>query len=182
MREVWKTIPGFKNYEASSKGRVRSSAKRWIGGKKILKPADNGNGYLYVKLFPGENKKRKVYVHQAVLLAFAGARPEGYQAAHLNGKRTDNRADNLAWKTRDENNLNDKVATGSALPDSKVLLIQAMLTEGCSQKDIAELVGVSLGTIRSIASEQRQPVFVTERPGAIYDEIGRIAAARGADV
>lgn len=181
MKEVWKRIPGFSKYEVSSEGNIRSNAKRWVGGKKLLSPADNGNGYLYVNLLNDEDKTKKVYVHEAVLLGFVGLRPVGHQAAHSNGKRTDNRVSNLTWKTREENNLNDKVATGSALPDSKVLLIQAMLTEGCAHKDIAEVVGVSLATIKNVALGQRQPVFVTEQPGWMYDAIGQMVAQRGSN-
>lgn len=176
-REIWKVIPNFSKYEASSQGRVRSSAKRWTGGKRILSPANNGNDYLFVKLVNDQDKTKKVYVHEAVLLAFAGERPVGNQAAHLNAKRVDNRATNLTWKTREENNLDDKVTAGTAHPDSKVLLIQSLLGAGVTQKEAAEKAQVSLSTVRDVAVGNRKPVFLKDQPGNIYDEIGKILAA-----
>src|ERR1044072_1758006 len=173
VRETWKVIPGFSSYEASSRGRVRSSRVNWIGGKRILKPADNGNGYLNVKLVNDEGKTKKGDLHDAVLLAFNGSRPEGYQAAHINSVRTDNRAVNLLWKTPVENGR-DKVIAGSALPDTTILLVQAMLKAGTEVRDIAELAHVSVTTVRRVALGMRKPV-VNQEPNWLFRQIGALA-------
>jgi len=48
-------------------------------------------------------KRRHIKVNILVTEAFQGARPEGCESAHLNGDRFDNRASNLAWASRREN-------------------------------------------------------------------------------
>jgi predicted DNA binding protein len=92
-----------------------------------------------------------------VCLAFHGARPEGYHAAHRNGIVTDNRASNLRWATKVQNEA-DKIAHdvrawGSRhgmhkLTDDQVKFIRAnYLIPGA---DLARRFGVSQTTISSI--------------------------------
>ena len=45
MEEIWKKIKGFNNYKVSNFGRLIS-----IKTNKILKPTDNGRGYLRFSL------------------------------------------------------------------------------------------------------------------------------------
>lgn len=103
--ERWKTIPSFPNYEASSFGRIRRATpyqSTYAG--RVLKPRDGGNGYLTIGLAPSANAKvKRCYVHRLVAEAFHGPCPHGHVVAHLNGMRADNRAENLCWATRKEN-------------------------------------------------------------------------------
>ena len=45
----------------------------------------------------------KILVHRAVLSAWVGPRPEGYECDHINGDPNDNRVENLDWVTKQEN-------------------------------------------------------------------------------
>lgn len=118
--ETWLPIPGWEGYyEASDHGRVRSVDRTVVGrwGPRIAQghvlashPLRNG-GYLQVKLCRDGRMKGEL-VHVLVLSAFTGLRPEGLEACHCNGDRTDNRAANLRWDTRSENML-DKVRHGT---------------------------------------------------------------------
>ena len=92
--EIWRPSLRFPKYEASSLGRIRN-----IKTGHILRPYRMRNGYLQVNLCA-----TSVTAHTIVLEAFAGPRPKGYQASHLNGDRADNRAENLVWETATENN------------------------------------------------------------------------------
>ncbi len=47
--------------------------------------------------------KKRIHVHRLVLEAFVGPCPEGMECRHLDGDRTNNRLENLAWGTRKEN-------------------------------------------------------------------------------
>lgn len=60
-----------------------------------------------------DGKQRATPVHVLVALAFHGPRPEGMEVRHLDGTRTNNRPENLAWGTHSEN-MQDKVAHGTA--------------------------------------------------------------------
>lgn len=107
MIEEWRNLNvlGFNNYEVSNFGNVRR-----IGTEKTLK-LSLCHGYPRVTLY----KNRKGFptkVHKMVLFAFKGKRPKGYDSAHLNGIKSDNRIENLAWVTRKEN-MSHKIIHGT---------------------------------------------------------------------
>lgn len=86
--EVWTPHPQYRAYEVSSQGRVYSCRRH-----RILKPY-LVNGYARVKM---PDRARKV--HQLVLEAFIGPRPEGFEACHYDGDKQNNRLMNLRWDT-----------------------------------------------------------------------------------
>lgn len=92
---MWAAIPGFPGYEASDAGTVRSS-------RCVLRPFRDGSGHLQIGLYR-DGRKVQIGLHQAVLLAFAGACPQGQEVRHLNDDPTDNRMANLVYGTRSEN-------------------------------------------------------------------------------
>lgn len=98
-----KEIPGFPGYRITENGRVFCDRSN-----REIRSYPNGNGYQRVSL-----GGRKVYVHQAILLAHVGPPPiKGMEVRHLNGISADNRLSNLAWGTSRENKL-DIVRHGS---------------------------------------------------------------------
>lgn len=109
--ELWMPVVGYEqNYMVSNYGRV-SSIKRphCKGGLLILSPTKLG----YVRTSLSLNGKRDTFmVHRLVLEAFIGPCPDGLEAAHLNGNRSDNVLPNLVWTTRKENHSH-KVAHGT---------------------------------------------------------------------
>ena len=60
--------------------------------------AKNNSGYLIMNV---EGKTRTV--HSLVAETFLGERPEGYDIDHINGDKTDNKAENLRYVTHTEN-------------------------------------------------------------------------------
>ena len=71
------------------------------------------NKYMYVVLSLGRRGNYKnATVHSLIASAFIGPRPEGVDVMHKNGDRVDNRAENLAYGTRSENN-HDKEKHGT---------------------------------------------------------------------
>lgn len=100
--EVWKPIPSYPGYEASSFGAVRSTpAISKSGGYYILSQNLTGS-YLGCQL----NTKRG-RVNRLVCEAFHGPAPSPkHEAAHFDNNELNNREDNLEWQTSKQNKEN----------------------------------------------------------------------------
>ena len=113
--ETWKPIPGYPAYEVSEiTGRVRSVAREAHGRtyrSVVLATRVSNSGYELVGLRNAKGERETRTVHTLVLLAFVGPCPPGQEARHLNGDPLDNRLENLAWGTKEENEQ-DKFAHG----------------------------------------------------------------------
>jgi hypothetical protein len=118
-------------------------------------------------------------VHRLVLFAFIGSCPEGMECRHLNGKRADNRLENLAWGTDKENRL-DQVVHGTStdgdrsgnakLSKEDIPLIHQKYAGGLTTTEIAREYGVHPEIIRSVLRgltyKRYQPSSPTKlRPG-----------------
>lgn len=82
-------------------GNDRSAGRR--GAPRLLATHANTRGYLLVNLdVDGRNKSR--FVHQLVLEAFVGPKPEGLEGCHYpDHDKNNNRVENLRWDTHAEN-------------------------------------------------------------------------------
>lgn len=61
LKEEWRKVVGFENYEVSNAGRVSHAAKM-----NVLKPYTEKNGYLTVSLSVGNRKSKQAYIHSLV--------------------------------------------------------------------------------------------------------------------
>jgi len=69
---------------------------------KIIKPLKQSDGYFRAVLY-GPNGPTSKPINRLVLESFVGPAEKTIDAAHLNGKRGDNRLVNLKWCSRAEN-------------------------------------------------------------------------------
>ena len=114
--EEWRPIashPG--RYEVSSLGRVRATAREIRRGpvlcrprERILAQAVGGRAKNYRRVMLCD-PKRFAFVHALVAEAFLGPRPAGALILHRNDDGFDNRAANLRYGDRDENELDRHV-------------------------------------------------------------------------
>ena len=104
--EKWKRVENFPSYEISNYGAIRSvDSYHKRRGKQILKPWDNGNGYLMVTLCSGAKKRRHTTINRLVAETFIPNIENKPQVNHKNGDKKDNFYLNLEWVTDSENKL-----------------------------------------------------------------------------
>lgn len=98
--EIWKDVPGYEgHYMVSNMGRVKSLKHN---REHILKPQNNGDGYLQVRLYL--KGYTSPYVHNLVWTTFVGPIPEGLEINHHDEEKKNNSLANLELMTREENN------------------------------------------------------------------------------
>lgn len=99
-----KQIKNFEEYYITDTGEVYSykNKKRVKKGWRKLKPTKNRNGYLYVTLVCGEDKRR-VDVHRLVAEYFCEGYFEGAVVNHIDADKQNNYYKNLEWITQKEN-------------------------------------------------------------------------------
>lgn len=174
-------MSGYEGYEVSNLGRVRCWNKRsWnatqpILSPRVLKTPPAKNGYLVVGI-RNESGRKTVYVHELVLCAFVGQRPDGAVCRHFpNRDKADNRLTNLAWGTESENSADkrehgtlpmgdshwtrrmpDAIPRGenrsmAKLTDAKVHAIKHMLSRpGVTCRAVSDLFGVHRAHVNRI--------------------------------
>jgi hypothetical protein len=102
MVEEWKDIEEYEGlYQVSTFGRVRS-LNRYINNVFypgcILKPQKFRNGYLFVSL-----QRKTLSIHRLVAKAFIDNPNNKPEINHKDGNKTNNKIENLEWRTRSEN-------------------------------------------------------------------------------
>jgi len=166
MREVWKDIDGYLGlYRISNFGRVKSLSRwhrlsrgRGYFTKDKLMSISTWKGYRYINLSK-KNVIKRVSIHRLVACAFILNPQNKPQVNHKDGKKSNNRVDNLEWATIRENaqhaldaGLSDIGKRGEEHPNVKysrrlVLWVREMVTSGYNQRRIARKLGLDYRTI-----------------------------------
>lgn len=159
--ERWMPLNDY-GYEVSNFGNVRriKAAK----GAIVLKQINPSNDKYGRKVFnvSKDGKVKQYKLHRAVMEAFCGLCPEGYEVAHLDGNQSNNQLSNLIYATPKENNSH-KVVHGtqpmgetvyaSKLNEKQVLGIRASHPV-LSYSKLARQYGVHIQTIASIITRK----------------------------
>ena len=90
--------------------RLRRHGREWISSETWyqLKQLTSSTRIGYSVFLRG----KRFSVHRLVLEAFVGPCPEGMECRHLNGDPSDNRVENLAWGTH-QDNMDDRSKHGT---------------------------------------------------------------------
>lgn len=90
IKEIWKPIEGYPDYEVSNMGRVKSLNYNRTGKVKIMKPIEDE--YLTIFL-----NGKKFKIHRLVAQAFISNPNNLPLINHKNEDKYDNRVENLEW-------------------------------------------------------------------------------------
>lgn len=103
--EKWRAVPGYEGrYEVSNHGRVKSLPRPKVHNPRLLKTSPDVCGYPVVRFWSSDATPRGWRVHELVLLAFVGPRPDwAAHIRHLDGNKLNNVLRNLAYGTAAEN-------------------------------------------------------------------------------
>lgn len=116
MKEEWKAVDGFSNYEISNHGRARTKS-RYVPWKhhgtsglaykkgKILTPVVKGIGYIQYTMHGDNGAYRCNLAHRLVASAFIDNTFNKPQVNHIDGNKTNNLITNLEWVTAQENSI-----------------------------------------------------------------------------
>lgn len=181
--EKWLPVVGWEwGYEVSNYGRVRSINRvveqkcRWGGTQirripgKIMRQHSSKQKHCYGRMSVGlgggdmaPSRQKTRLVHQLVLEAFVGQRPDGLECRHIDGNPTNNNLGNLEYGTPKENSI-DKVRHGtvirgekskaSKLTDADVLEIRNLVGY-VLYDDIAARFGISIAQVSRIKNRHR---------------------------
>jgi len=154
-------VPGYPSYRVLSNGSVWSRQ----GGNWLRKRAFRDRyGYFQLNL-SADGRKGRFSLHEVVLMAFIGPRPEGWECRHLDGDKANNRLENLQWGTSKENAADAKRhgtrlvgsrQTQAKLTEADVLEIRRRAKEGRGgvQGELAVEYGVSDTIISHIVTRK----------------------------
>lgn len=157
----YKVIQGFPGYRVGDDGSVWTC---WVSGARPArmgavwrrrKPRRARNGYLQLVT----SDRREPLVHRLVLEAFVGPCPEGMEACHADGNRTNNALSNLRWDTPKANAADrerhgktyrgERIRLAKLTPE-RVLQIRAEYAAGTPHRHLAARHGVNESTTRAI--------------------------------
>lgn len=149
--ETWKPIADYVGlYEVSNKGRVRN-----LKTGRILKPGNNGRGYLFVGLYKNGAVKYH-YLHRLVALTFIPNPNKLPEVNHKDEIRTNNKLDNLEWISHRDNSNYGKRNERVSKSKSKAI-VQFDLSTGLIIKTYSSTItatrvtGINQGNISKAA-------------------------------
>ena len=157
---LWRALPGYDGYEASTDGRIRSwltSRRTRRSHPRILKPYLCQNGYLYVLVTKPDGTRKNRKTGAMVLEAWVGPRLPGDDVRHLDGNPMNNHLSNLAYGTRAQN-MADARRHGTAPIGSKhgrAKLTEAIVRSIRNSTESHRILAEKFGVARSVIGHAR---------------------------
>ena len=110
--EKWKNIAGFKGYQVSNYGRIKSFKGK---SPRILKTGLTEDGYLRIVLPNNNGNKKQLYIHRLVAELFI-KNPNKYDIVdHIDHDRGNSFITNLRWVNSSMNSIHGAVPHGKKI-------------------------------------------------------------------
>lgn len=176
MKEIWETVKGYEKYVVSNLGKVKQNEIE-------VKTYQDKRGYVRVSLNNG--KANTCLVHRLVAEAFIPNPENKPEVNHIDGNKQNNCISNLEWVTRGEN-VRHSIETGLKIKITDEVILQRKISgekfkrfcrsKGLTQKDVSNILGISLPTVQAYYTGVRSPkdymkYRMKERLGLNVDEI-----------
>ena len=159
--EIWKSHPEYTGIEISTLGRVRTLDKMAWNGRgtylvkgRVLKPRNNGNGYLRVNIKVAGKLTTK-YMHRLVAETFISNPYDLPEVNHLDCNRTNNNVENLEFCTHSYN-MKYKNKFGISTTESQghplfaINLTTLKVSHFRSQGEAGRVLGLEQGSVSSV--------------------------------
>lgn len=127
-------------------------------------PQSHHTGYQEIALRQNGVRTR-IMLHRLVALAFVDGYADGLCVNHINGKKADNRAENLEWVSFGRNtqhawetglvNLHGENQPTHKLTSKQVVYIRRLLRQGITPHTLSVIAGVSAAIIYLIRDNKR---------------------------
>ena len=164
--EIWRAHPEYVGVEVSTFGRVRTldkvvSSEKYTRFQKgrVLKPIDNGHGYMKVSILV-DGKWTTKTVHRLVAQTFIKNTDNLPQINHKDCDRTNNKVKNLEWCTasynqqyREKFGISNEKSKG--VPVFAINLDTLEVSRFSSQHEAGRIIGVSQGHINEVIKGSR---------------------------
>jgi hypothetical protein len=164
----FREVPGFCRYRITNSGYLQAKKYKNVDGRRVytgewidVKAGYNDAGYLASRMERDDGKRQYMRLHRVVLMAWVGPCPEGKEACHIDGSRTNNHVDNLYWGTSQENK-DDEIRIGghahgerhgmSKLTEADIREIRYLYANGWLQREIAVKFGMTRAGISFITT------------------------------
>jgi hypothetical protein len=159
--EVFLDVLGFEGlYKISNLGNILSISRKVRHGRhkdslkrvkqRVLRQSP-AKGYMKVCLCDSNRNRKYRYTHRLVAEVFCIGNGPGKEVNHKDGDKLNNRASNLEWVTKSQNQRHayDVLKRNYYKKTTKDQdeSIKKMLASGMKQKDIAKIFGVSQAAI-----------------------------------
>jgi len=178
-------IPGFLGYHIDRTGRVwsahrkgripRGACSRWLDRRDwtLRQPWRDPEGYLHHTLVrETAGSRQRIALHILVATTFLGPRPEGLVVAHLDGDKSNNRLENLAYVTQREN-IEHKRDHGtmhcgdrshlSRLTDHQCSRMLDCLGAGFSRREVAGAFGATVSHVAALKTGRIRKHLTNQR-------------------